>query len=275
MESKTRTGVRALLAGALVSAALAAPTPASAQPLAHPQDDVAGSQIAKHEGTGAPPLPDVRADDDVLGLDVGSYQGNVDWPAVSRNGGTFVYVKATEGVTYTNPNFAQQYNGSYGGGPAPRRVPLRLPEHVRRRTQANYFVTTAAPGRRTARRCRRRWTSSTTRTATRVTGSRRPRWSRGSRLQRPGAGTGPARYPTIYTSTRGGQNAPATPPFGAGIRCGYRATARCRHAAGRLGLPGRSGSSPTRACSRATRTGSTATRTGCARSRWDDHLVTS
>src|SRR5882757_7176076 len=113
MESKTRTGVRALLAGALVTAMLAAPTPASAQPLAHPEDDYAGSQIARHEGTATAPPLDVRANDDVMGLDVASYQGNVDWAAVSRNGGSFAYAKATEGITYTNPSFGQQHGGAW------------------------------------------------------------------------------------------------------------------------------------------------------------------
>ena len=140
MESKTRTGVRALLAGALVSAALAAPTPAYAQPLAHPQDDYAGSQIAKHEGTAAPALLDVKADDDAMGLDVASYQGNVDWGAVARGGGSFAYAKATEGVTYTNPYFGQQYNGSYEAGLAHGAYHFALPDVSDGATQANFFV---------------------------------------------------------------------------------------------------------------------------------------
>ncbi|GAA3430673.1 lysozyme [Kutzneria kofuensis] len=140
MESKTRTGVRALLAGVLVTAMITAPTPASAQPLAHPQDDYAGSQIARHEGTGGTPLLDVKADDDALGLDVSSHQGDVDWATVARNGGKFSYAKATEGITYTNPNFAQQYNGSYAAGLAHGAYHFALPDVSDGATQANYFV---------------------------------------------------------------------------------------------------------------------------------------
>jgi GH25 family lysozyme M1 (1,4-beta-N-acetylmuramidase) len=139
MESMTRTGVRALLAGALAAAALAAPTPAYARPLAHPQDDYAGSQIAAHEGTGGGPLLDVRADDDAMGLDVASYQGNVDWDSVARGGGSFAYVKASEGVTYTNPFFTQQYTGSYDAKLAHGAYHFGLPDVSDGRTQADYF----------------------------------------------------------------------------------------------------------------------------------------
>lgn len=140
MESTPRTSLRALLAGVLVTAMVAAPTPASAQPLAHPQDDYAGSQIAKHEGTGGGPLLDVRANDDVLGLDVASYQGTVDWAAVARNGGKFAYSKATEGITYTNPSFGQQYNGSYAAGLTHGAYHFALPDVSDGATQANFFV---------------------------------------------------------------------------------------------------------------------------------------
>ena len=52
----------------------------------------------------------------VPGMDVSSYQGNVAWQTAYNNGARFAYVKATEGTTYTNPYFAQQYNGSYNVG---------------------------------------------------------------------------------------------------------------------------------------------------------------
>ena len=140
MESKTRTVVRAALAGVLLTAALAAPTPATAQPLAHPQDDYAGSQIARHEGRGGGPLLEVKANDDALGLDVSSHQGEVDWAAVARNGGKFAYSKATEGISYTNPFFAQQYNGSFAAGLTHGAYHFALPDVSDGPAQANYFV---------------------------------------------------------------------------------------------------------------------------------------
>jgi hypothetical protein len=41
---------------------------------------------------------------------------HVDWATAYTNGARFAHVKATEGGTYTNPYFAQQYNGSYNAG---------------------------------------------------------------------------------------------------------------------------------------------------------------
>ncbi|HSV66733.1 MAG TPA: GH25 family lysozyme [Mycobacteriales bacterium] len=38
---------------------------------------------------------------------------NVDWAYWWGQGKRFAYVKATEGTTYRNPYFTQQYNGSY------------------------------------------------------------------------------------------------------------------------------------------------------------------
>src|SRR5947208_11606667 len=74
-------------------------------------DTYAGSQIARHEP--ADGMPRLVRSDGILGHDVSSHQGDVDWPAAWASGGRFVYVKATEGSGYTNPRFAQQYNGSY------------------------------------------------------------------------------------------------------------------------------------------------------------------
>ena len=51
----------------------------------------------------------------------------MDWNAVKANGISFTYIKATEGTGLINPNFAQQYIGSYNVGPG--------------NVQADYFVT--------------------------------------------------------------------------------------------------------------------------------------
>lgn len=56
------------------------------------------------------------AADDIRGQDVSSHQGNVDWAAQKAAGSQFAYCKATEGVTYRNEFFAQQYQGSYDAG---------------------------------------------------------------------------------------------------------------------------------------------------------------
>lgn len=44
----------------------------------------------------------------VLGIDVASYRGDLDWPDYYDAGKRFAYVKATEGTGYENPYFATQ-----------------------------------------------------------------------------------------------------------------------------------------------------------------------
>jgi GH25 family lysozyme M1 (1,4-beta-N-acetylmuramidase) len=47
-----------------------------------------------------------------LGIDVSSFQGNVDWGSAYGGGVRFAYVKATQGTGYTNPYFSSQINGA-------------------------------------------------------------------------------------------------------------------------------------------------------------------
>lgn len=43
---------------------------------------------------------------DYNGIDVSKYQGNINWAAIAKNPNIeFVYIKATEGATYVDPNF--------------------------------------------------------------------------------------------------------------------------------------------------------------------------
>lgn len=48
----------------------------------------------------------------VQGVDVSEYQGEIDWPALARQGISFAFVKATEGSGYTDPFFAQNLSGA-------------------------------------------------------------------------------------------------------------------------------------------------------------------
>ena len=42
---------------------------------------------------------------DVLGIDVSNWKGNIDWEQVKADGYTFAWAKSTEGMTYTDPMF--------------------------------------------------------------------------------------------------------------------------------------------------------------------------
>ena len=64
-------------------------------------------QVRLHEGTDAPVIE--AAVVQTPGMDVSSHQGAVNWSTAWANGARFAYVKATEGTTYQNPDFAQQY----------------------------------------------------------------------------------------------------------------------------------------------------------------------
>ena len=74
------------------------------------------------------------------GLDVASYQGNVNWSAVKANGASFAYSKATEGTGYTNPYFGQQYTGSYNVGLIHAAYHFALPNVSSGAAQADFFV---------------------------------------------------------------------------------------------------------------------------------------
>ncbi|CAL9667395.1 Lysozyme M1 [Actinosynnema sp. ALI-1.44] len=101
-------------------------------------DHYAGSQIAKHEGWGRSGDPPTEGK--VPGMDVSSHQGDVDWPKAWADGARFAYVKATEGTGYRNPNFAQQYNGSYAVGMVRGAYHFALPDRSSGREQADFFV---------------------------------------------------------------------------------------------------------------------------------------
>lgn len=76
----------------------------------------------------------------VEGIDVSSHQGNVNWASQWSAGKRFAYVKATEGNYYSNPYFAQQYNGSYGVGMIRGAYHFATPNDSSGANQANYFV---------------------------------------------------------------------------------------------------------------------------------------
>ncbi|RDI60302.1 GH25 family lysozyme M1 (1,4-beta-N-acetylmuramidase) [Nocardia pseudobrasiliensis] len=136
--SPTRSLAIALGAASLLLGA----TFAQAAPPSDDDNHAMGSQIAIHEGggTGDPGQPDIRAAASVPGMDVSSYQGNVNWQKAWNDGARFAYVKATESTTYTNPDFAQQYNGSYGVGMIRGAYHFARPDKSGGAAQANYFL---------------------------------------------------------------------------------------------------------------------------------------
>ncbi|MEV4638041.1 GH25 family lysozyme [Actinoplanes sp. NPDC049548] len=74
------------------------------------------------------------------GVDVSSYQAGFDWTGATANGISFAYVKATEGTTYRNPRFAEQYNGSYRAGMIRGSYHYARPDRAGGAAQAEFFV---------------------------------------------------------------------------------------------------------------------------------------
>jgi lysozyme len=52
----------------------------------------------------------------ILGIDVSSYQPDIDWPLVATAGRAFALIKATEGTSYVNPRFQSQWEDAVGAG---------------------------------------------------------------------------------------------------------------------------------------------------------------
>jgi GH25 family lysozyme M1 (1,4-beta-N-acetylmuramidase) len=86
------------------------------------------------------PGPAAAAPSGLPGMDVSSHQGNVAWSTAWANGARFAYVKATEGTSYKNPYFAQQYNGSYNVGMIRGAYHFALPNNSSGTAQADYFA---------------------------------------------------------------------------------------------------------------------------------------
>jgi GH25 family lysozyme M1 (1,4-beta-N-acetylmuramidase) len=76
----------------------------------------------------------------VLGIDVSSWQRDVDWDAQVASGKLFAYVKATEGTGYKNPYFRSQYTGSYYAGMVRGAYHFATPSSSSGTKQAQVFV---------------------------------------------------------------------------------------------------------------------------------------
>ncbi|MDF2705334.1 MAG: hypothetical protein K0R62_986 [Nonomuraea muscovyensis] len=93
---------------------------------------LAGSAQAAH---GA-----VRAADDLAGVDVSNWTGEVDWAAVTSGGGKFAFVHATEGTDYRNPRFEAQHGGAAAAGLLRGAYHFAQPHESDGAAQADHFL---------------------------------------------------------------------------------------------------------------------------------------
>lgn len=75
-----------------------------------------GGVFAFNFGKKAKSAPKLEVPKDSVGIDVARYQGDIDWQTVSKEKILFVYIKATEGKTYTDPKFHQNIKGAQKAG---------------------------------------------------------------------------------------------------------------------------------------------------------------
>jgi GH25 family lysozyme M1 (1,4-beta-N-acetylmuramidase) len=132
---------RLLAVGTLLAAfSLLSPLPSSASAADIPDRGSAsmGMGVVSHDGEdGTPTTGDATQTE---GVDVSGHQGDVAWATLWSSGVRWAYTKATEGTYYTNPYFAQQYNGSYNVGMIRGSYHFGTPDTTTGATQANYFV---------------------------------------------------------------------------------------------------------------------------------------
>jgi GH25 family lysozyme M1 (1,4-beta-N-acetylmuramidase) len=113
----------------------ASTTPVNPEQITHPQRDDMGVVTGAHAQVQA------RAADvsGLPGIDVSSYQGDIDWASVAPSV-DFVYAKATEGTYYTNPDFDNQYEGPYDYGVIRGAYHFGIPDNSSGAAQADYFA---------------------------------------------------------------------------------------------------------------------------------------
>ncbi|THU89724.1 hypothetical protein K435DRAFT_821302 [Dendrothele bispora CBS 962.96] len=73
-------------------------------------------------------------------IDVSHFQGSINWNTIVNNGVKFVFIKATEGTTFTDPNFSNNYVGATNAGLTRGAYHFAHPDASSGATQANFFL---------------------------------------------------------------------------------------------------------------------------------------
>jgi lysozyme len=81
----------------------------------------------------------------VWGLDVSHYQGAVNWASVAKGGYRFAFLKATEGVSWTDPEFGTNWAGAKAAGLVRGAYHFYDPGSDPQQ-QAEHFLNTVWPG---------------------------------------------------------------------------------------------------------------------------------
>ncbi len=79
----------------------------------------------------------------ILGIDVSHHQGSINWTLVANDGKVFAYCKATEGMTYQDPNFQIYIANGHNAGVVMGAYHFARPDNNTAIDDANNFINQA------------------------------------------------------------------------------------------------------------------------------------
>ncbi|KAF9448789.1 glycoside hydrolase family 25 protein, partial [Macrolepiota fuliginosa MF-IS2] len=88
----------------------------------------------------ASPVGELAKRSQPKGIDVSSYQPNVNWSKVKSSGVSFAFIKATEGTSYKSSTFSSQYTGATKAGLIRGAYHFARPSSSSGAAQAKYFL---------------------------------------------------------------------------------------------------------------------------------------
>ncbi|GAA0523537.1 hypothetical protein GCM10011581_39530 [Saccharopolyspora subtropica] len=120
-------------------------TPAQAAAAQPEQQPTPAQQPAPEQQPAPAPLPEPEAPigPPVQGIDVSNHNGNIDWSKVAADGKKFTFVLATDGTSFTNPRYSQQYHGAKDAGLIAGAYHFARPSSSSAEVQAQRFLDVA------------------------------------------------------------------------------------------------------------------------------------
>ncbi|MEW2626011.1 lysozyme [Streptomyces sp. NPDC048106] len=136
---RSRLTVTGVLTGLLLTLSVPAAVPESGAVTPERGSAYMGVGVLAHDGAATDTTTDSRTGQ-TEGVDVSSHQRNVAWSTLYGSGVRWAYTKATEGTSYKNAYFTQQYTGSYDVGIVRGAYHFATPDASGGAAQADYFV---------------------------------------------------------------------------------------------------------------------------------------
>ncbi|WP_406690656.1 GH25 family lysozyme [Saccharopolyspora sp. ID03-671] len=93
--------------------------------------------------TTSPPAPEAPLGPPVEGIDVSNHNGAIDWGKVAGDGKKFTFVLATDGTSFSNPRYSEQYHGAKDAGLIAGAYHFARPDKSSGDAQANRFLDVA------------------------------------------------------------------------------------------------------------------------------------